>query len=80
MGPPSIVFNSPGCVDAVDFGNAGYLCSENTVDALVENMIRVIEDDIEYEQKRKSAYNFSVKFNWKDSAKIFSNLIDSITK
>ncbi len=80
MGTPSIVFNSPGCVDAVDFGNAGYLCSENTVDALVENMIRVIEDDIEYEQKRKSAYNFSVKFNWKDSAKIFSNLIDSITK
>lgn len=80
MGTPSIVFNSPGCIDAVDFGKAGYLCSENTVDELVKYMTQVIEDGVEYEEKRKSAYNFSVKFNWKDSAKIFSDLIDSITK
>lgn len=75
MGTPSIVFNSAGCIDAVDFGKAGYLCKQNTVDELVNYMLTVINNEKEYEDVRKRAYNFSSQFDWKKSALIFRNLI-----
>ncbi|MCC8050025.1 MAG: glycosyltransferase family 4 protein [Clostridiales bacterium] len=76
MGTPSIVSNCPGCVDAVDHGNAGYLCHENTVDEIVKYMKDAIENKEEYETMRKKAYNYSVQFNWDNSAQFFDQLID----
>ncbi len=79
MGTPSIVFNSPGCVDAVDYGHAGYLCAENTSEELARQMIRSIQNVEEYNQLRKAAYDFSSKFNWTDSALKFEHILDSQT-
>lgn len=74
-GTPGIVYNSPGCVDAVDYGNAGYLCRNNCVDDIVDNMLDIINDGEQYEKMRKSAYEFSTKFNWKESSVLFRKLI-----
>lgn len=75
VGTPSIVFRSPGCVDAVDYGRAGYLCHKNTSDELVEYMIDIMDHKKRYEMKRKKAYYFSSRFSWKESADIFKNLV-----
>lgn len=75
VGTPSIVYNSPGCVDAVDYGKAGYLCENNSVDEIANYMLDIINDKDQYEQMRKASYDFSTQFNWKDSSKIFRNLV-----
>lgn len=64
LGTPSIVYNSPGCRDAVDFGNAGYLCKENTSRELARLMLCCIDDKIEYNDKRHEAYSFAQGFTW----------------
>lgn len=79
-GTPSIVYNSPGCIDAIDYGNAGYLCKSNCVEDLYKNMQLVIEDKTLYKEKRRKAYNFSKQFNWEDSAEIFRKKIISIVE
>jgi glycosyltransferase involved in cell wall biosynthesis len=77
-GTPSIVYNSPGCVDAVNYGEAGYLCPNNCVDEIVQNMLSVINDAGRYETMRKKAYEFSKQFQWDRSAKKFEKLIMDI--
>lgn len=84
VGTPSIVYNSTGCSDAVNYGKAGYLCKQNTVDELYNQMISVIEDKETYEKMREAAHEFSKEFSWDGSAKMFENKIsiirDSIAK
>ena len=38
-------------------------------------MLNIINDKEQYEQMRKKAYDFSTQFNWKDSSKLFRNLV-----
>lgn len=64
MGTPSIVYDSPGCRDAVDLGHAGYLCKKNTSKELANMMESTILLKNEYQVIRKRAYDFSTKFNW----------------
>lgn len=64
VGTPSIVFNSPGIRDAVDNGNAGYLCLHNDAAGLLEQMEHSLEDDAAYLEMREKAYAFSSHFNW----------------
>lgn len=78
VGTPSIVYNSPGIVDAVDYGNAGYLCEENNVQNIYTNMKAVIEDKKDYEKHIESAYEYSLKFHWDETAKSFDKFIDDI--
>lgn len=78
VGTPSIVYNSPGTIDAVNFGQAGYLCNENTVESIYSNMKRVIENPDEYEKYRNNAYEFSLNFHWNNTAESFEKFIDKI--
>lgn len=78
VGTPSIVYNSPGVVDAVDNGQAGYLCTQNTVDELVKNMMSVIHDKNTYEFMRMSAYKFSLNFHWDHTAKAFETFLTNV--
>ncbi len=75
LGTPSIVFCSPGCIDAVDYGRAGYLCHKNTSDELVKYMIDIMDHKKQYEMKRRKAYSFSSRFSWEESSNIFRNLV-----
>ncbi|ADL50728.1 glycosyltransferase family 4 protein [Clostridium cellulovorans] len=80
VGTPSIVYNSPGIIDAVDNGKAGYLCDENTPDNLYKLMKRVIERKDEYEEYRENAYRYSLKFHWDKTAKSFDDFINEVIK
>ncbi|QAA32938.1 glycosyltransferase family 1 protein [Clostridium manihotivorum] len=80
VGTPSITYNSPGIVDAVDFGKAGYLCEKNNVLSLAEFMERVIINKDEYEQYRNRAYEFSLKFHWRNTAKAFEDFMEVVRK
>lgn len=62
VGTPSIVYNSPGIRDAVDYGKSGYMCESNTTVGLKERMEECIENKEEYIEKRDSAYIFSKRF------------------
>ena len=78
VGTPSIVFDSPGIRDAIDFGNAGYLCDENSSYGIYDMMKRTINDNRMYEQMRKKAYEFSKGLVWCEVGKRFEKVIDSI--
>lgn len=78
VGTPSIVFNSPGVIDAVNFGQAGYLCDENAVSEITRLMIRVCFETEEYQRKQQEAYDFSLNFHWKHTAESFDNYMRAL--
>lgn len=80
VGTPSIVFNSPGIVDAVDFGNAGYIAKRNDYKGICETMVNAIEDKITYEKMRDNAYAFSSRFKWEDTGREFTNIVLGLEK
>lgn len=59
LGTPSIVYDSPGLRDAVDYGRAGFMCSVNTPVELRRLMDSVIEDTVEYNRIKRCAYEFA---------------------
>lgn len=80
VGTPSIVFNSPGCRDAVDYGRAGYLCRENTDEELARLMISTQRDIERYNKIRTDAYHFSTQLRWDASASRFISLVEFLVE
>lgn len=78
VGTPSIVFDSPGIRDAINMGQAGYLCRVNKVDGLLEQMQLVVKDTELYNKTRKCAYEFSSQFLWENSENLLEEFIISI--
>ncbi len=76
VGTPCIAFNSPGIAEAVNYGEAGYLCESNTSDELYRQMVRVIDNKDEYFNKQDNAYMFSSSFIWEESGRVFEEFID----
>ncbi len=75
VGTPSITFDAPGTRDAVDFGNAGYLCKENTVEALAECMKEVFSDEDKYCKMQKKAWEFANGFTFDNTGDKFIELL-----
>ncbi len=78
LGTPSIVFDNPGCKDAVNYGKAGYLCKENTPEELARLMLDCIQNEVEYRKKRQAAYDFAQRFSWKENQKIVKAFLESL--
>lgn len=74
VGTPSIVFKSPGLVDAVDNGRAGYMTEENNVFEVQKLMESVMTDKKRYETMKEAAYNFSKQFNWDNTSDSFARI------
>lgn len=79
VGTPCIAFHSPGISEAIDEGNAGYLCEVNNVNGLLKQMNLVISDKTMYGEKRKKAYEYSSQFRWDDAGKEFGSFLDALT-
>lgn len=62
VGTPSIVYNSPGIRDAVNFGKAGYLCERNSPKSIAKKMCEILDDNQMYEIMRDKAYDFSKSY------------------
>jgi len=75
VGTPSIVYHSPGLIDAVDQGRAGYLSKKNNVFEIQALMEQALTDPNEYEKIRIAAYEFSKNFNWDNTAKVFTQYL-----
>ena len=75
MGTPSIVYDSPGCRDAVDLGKAGYLCKKRNAEGISELMLRSISNEQEYLQVREFAYQFAQQFSWKKNRNMFEDML-----
>ena len=80
VGTPSIAFDSPGIREAVTYGNAGYLCTKNTVNALMEEMGMVISDKMVYSSKRENAYQFSSQFRWDKIGNEFDAFLEGVNQ
>lgn len=78
VGTPSIVYRSPGLVDAVDEGKAGFLCSANTVEELSRRMEQVIAEPELLETVREQAYRFSLQFHWRHTTRCFDAWMDRL--
>ena len=80
LGTPSIVYDSPGCRDAVDYGNAGYLCKVNNSEEIANKMLGCINDIDTYKKVRLSAYEFAQRFSWDNNEILFDEIIKKIKR
>lgn len=80
VGTPTIVYDSPGLIDAVDHGNAGFVTSTNNYDGILNCMIESIENKKYYRKIRKNAYNFSKQFKWSETARVLEFEMELIIK
>lgn len=64
VGTPSVAFDSPGIREAINYDKAGYLCAENTVNGLYDQMKTVLSDRKKYIDKQEKAYIYSSQFLW----------------
>lgn len=71
VGTPSIVYKSPGLVDAVEGGKSGYLCEENTSEAIVACMRKAFDDSKLYDEITGNAYDLATRLNWGNTAIAF---------
>jgi glycosyltransferase involved in cell wall biosynthesis len=75
VGTPSIVYPAPGTIDAVAYGEAGYLCDSCSVTSLAQKMTACLDNQTAYSEVRSRAYEFSKKFHFDHSAAAFSECI-----
>lgn len=78
VGTPSIVYPSPGLVDAVDHGRAGYITAACTAEALATMMVTALADAGAYAQMQQRAYAFSAPLHWDHTARAFDNFLDGL--
>ena len=75
VGTPSIVFDSEGLIDAVDYGRVGFISKDKTVSGIYEQMKITLKDSELYEKMRKNAYRFSKEYLDFDVEQVLGNIL-----
>ena len=65
LGTPSLVSNTPGCIDAVDYGRTGYICEERSVEAFADKMLEILDNTEEYKKMQIEVMENAKSFEWK---------------
>ena len=73
-GKPSIGGIYGGEADAIKVGKTGYLCNGNDLEALYENLLKILSND-KYKELGSNALEFSKNFNWEKIIKKYIELI-----
>jgi len=76
VGTPSIVYNSPGLRDAVDFGRTGYIVDNNDSGGLASIALSALQNSENYDNMRNAAHAFSKQFNWKATGQAFNEFME----
>ena len=76
LGTPSLVYQAPGVIEAVDYGRAGYIAPETCWESM-EEVFREITPE-KYERMRQSAFDYSLRFSWDHTADVFASQIRQI--
>ena len=73
-GKPSIGGIYGGEGDAIKSGKTGYLCNGNDLNAIYENLLKILTNE-KYKELGSNALEFSKDFNWEKIIKKYINLI-----
>ena len=73
-GKPSVGGIYGGEGDAIKSGKTGYLCNGNDLNAIYENLVKILSDE-KYKQLGANALEFSKDFSWDKIIKKYINLI-----
>jgi glycosyltransferase involved in cell wall biosynthesis len=76
LGTPSVVYPVNGTIEAVDYGNAGFVTKEPTVESLIDCINKIRDSD--YENIRKKAFEYSLKFTWENTSLEFKKILKII--
>ncbi|MCQ2520953.1 MAG: glycosyltransferase family 4 protein [Lachnospiraceae bacterium] len=71
LGTPSITYDAPGTRDAVDFGNAGYLCNNKSAEGISSLMKECIANKEKYDVVQKEAYHYANLFTYERTKEKF---------
>ncbi len=77
-GTPAIVYDSPGCRDAVDMGLAGYLCQSNSPATLASLMEGTLTEGDTYQQMRLKAWKYSGQFTYEKTLAEFESALEKM--
>lgn len=75
LGTPSITYDAPGMRDAVNNGQAGYMCKEKSAEGIVQCMRKILEDEEEYREMQKRAWEFANQLDFDKTGQMFVELI-----
>jgi glycosyltransferase involved in cell wall biosynthesis len=76
LGTPSLVYPVPGCLDATNYGKAGFVTKRIGKDYLLEKFLSI--DREEYERMRICAFEFASQLNYNKQCEEFLQVIQSI--
>ncbi|HCB23211.1 TPA: hypothetical protein DEP06_05330 [Candidatus Daviesbacteria bacterium] len=78
MGTPSVAYNVAGLKDSVINNKTGILCNNMTHANLVEEILKLLEDEEKLQEMSKQAIAWSKKFRWHESVAKSLKLIDKV--
>jgi glycosyltransferase involved in cell wall biosynthesis len=78
VGTPSIVFDSAGLRDAVDFGKAGYITQDKTAESAAKCMKDVIDNKQKYQEMCVAAYDFTKGYLYRDYSNVLMDFLNMI--
>ncbi|ACM59308.1 glycosyltransferase involved in cell wall bisynthesis [Caldicellulosiruptor bescii] len=76
LGTPSLVYPVPGCLDAVNYGKAGFVTKRIGKEHLLERFLTINRE--EYERMRICAFEFTSQLNYNKQCEEFQQVIQSI--
>jgi glycosyltransferase involved in cell wall biosynthesis len=71
LGVTCIAYDVPGLRDSVKNGETGLLVESGNIQALVQNVISLLENPDKLEMLRSNALNYAKEFNWDKTANEF---------
>ena len=80
LGTPSLVSNAHGCIDAVDFGKAGFICKQRTATAYAGKMLEILNDLPQYTNIQSAAVTFATEFEWNKIVKDVNYYFDDVIR
>jgi glycosyltransferase involved in cell wall biosynthesis len=76
LGTPSLVYPVNGVIEAVDYGQAGFMANSVSVDSLVDSFEAITPET--YDHIRTKAFEYSLKFTWDKTSFEFKEAIIKI--
>jgi glycosyltransferase involved in cell wall biosynthesis len=77
LGTPCVGYDVSGLRDSVKDGETGLLAEAGNVDDLADKIIMFLTDDTLRERLSRNALDYSRRFSWDESAKVFLEILRS---
>ena len=78
LGTPSVVYDAPGSMEAVDYGRTGYVAKEHSVSAITKQIYYAFENETVYNDKQAQGIAYAGKFCWEKNGNMLYNILFNI--